>query len=206
MKNFMMLVSLYVNRLTNKLMKLSMILGICLCIIMTIAALGQVFCRFTNLFTFHSSEEIARFCMCWLAMLGSAVALRQGRHLGVRVLVDRLPAGIYDKYLAPIIQLVMLSFFIMLTIKGWTFAMRGAGQLSPSLEIPMMYPYLCLPVGGMLMALNVFSDMLQDHFPTAEGSNASIATAVMENLTEVTAEFEQKSEVFDPLNSPKTDI
>lgn len=202
MKNAMTAVSLYVNRLTNRLMKLALAIGIVLCVIMTLSALGQVFCRFTNLFVFQSSEEIARFCMCWMAMLGSAAALRQGRHLGVRVIVERLPAGFYDKYLAPLIQLVMLVFFIMLTVKGWSFAMRGSAQLSPSLEIPMMYPYLCLPIGGALMALNVFSDMLQDRFPTPEGSCANIAAAVMENLIEVEAEVSRGTEVFDPLHSP----
>ncbi|MGN1038800.1 MAG: TRAP transporter small permease, partial [Mailhella sp.] len=86
----MTLLSLSLNRLTNFLMKISLWAGIILCIVMTLATMGQVFCRFTNLFTFQTSEEIARFSMCWMAMLGSAVALRQGRHLGVRVLVERL--------------------------------------------------------------------------------------------------------------------
>ena len=101
MKNVMTLISFQINRLTDFLMKISLWLGIALCIVMVAATLGQVFCRITHLFTFETSEEIARFSMCWLAMLGSAVALRQGRHLGVRILVDHLPAGIYDKYLAP---------------------------------------------------------------------------------------------------------
>ena len=198
----MTLLSLYLNRLTNFLMKLSLWAGIVLCIVMTLATMGQVFCRFTNLFTFQSSEEIARFSMCWMAMLGSAVALRQGRHLGVRVLVERLPLGVYDKYLAPLIQLTMLAFFLLVICKGWAFAMRGAGQISPALEIPMMYPYLCLPVGGFLMALSMVADMLQDRFPTEEGSNASIASTIMEDLSEVAAECEKEVEIFDPLNDP----
>ncbi|MBQ4325426.1 MAG: TRAP transporter small permease, partial [Mailhella sp.] len=180
MKDVMTQVSYRVNRLTAFLMKVALWLAIALCILMTVATLGQVFCRHTQLFLFESSEEIARFSMCWLAMLGSAVALRQGRHLGVRVLVDRLPHGVYDKWLAPLIQLVMLAFFLLVVVKGWQFAMRGAYQVSPALMTPMMYPYLCLPVGGALMALSVIADMLQDRFPTEAGSNASIATTVME--------------------------
>ena len=203
MKDFMTKFSFWVNWLTNILMKVSLWVGIVLCITMTVATIGQVFCRHTGLFVFESSEEIARFSMCWMAMLGSAVALRQGRHLGVRILVERLPAGFYDRWLAPVIQLVMLVFFIMITIKGWNFAMRGAYQVSPAMMLPMKYPYLCLPIGGALMALNVFSDMLQDRFPTSEGSNASIASAVMEDLGELTAECEKEVEIFDPLHNPK---
>ena len=196
-------VSYRVNRLTAFLMKVALWLAIALCILMTVATLGQVFCRHTQLFLFESSEEIARFSMCWLAMLGSAVALRQGRHLGVRVLVDRLPHGVYDKWLAPLIQLVMLAFFLLVVVKGWNFAMRGAYQVSPALMTPMMYPYLCLPVGGALMALSVIADMLQDRFPTEAGSNASIATSVMEDMGEIAAKTEAPADVFDPLSNPR---
>ena len=205
MKNFMTLVSYQMNRFTAFLMKVALVLCVVLCITMTVSTLGQVFCRHTQLFLFESSEEIARFSMCWLAMLGSAVALRQGRHLGVRVLVERLPDGLYDKFLAPIIQLIMLAFFLLVVAKGWQFAMRGAYQVSPAMELPMMYPYLCLPVGGVLMALSVISDMLQDRFPTEAGSNASIASTVMEDVNELAAEMEKPVEVFDPLNNPKND-
>ena len=203
MKDVMTQVSYWVNRLTAFLMKVALWLAIALCIAMTVSTLGQVFCRFTQLFLFETSEEIARFSMCWLAMLGSAVALRQGRHLGVRVLVDRLPHGVYDKWLAPLIQLVMLAFFLLVVIKGWQFAMRGAYQVSPALMTPMMYPYLCLPVGGALMALSVIADMLQDRFPTEAGSNASIATSVMEDMGEIAAKTEAPADVFDPLSNPK---
>jgi TRAP-type C4-dicarboxylate transport system permease small subunit len=205
MKEFMTLVSYRVNRFTAFLMKLALWISIALCIAMTVSTLGQVFCRHTQLFLFESSEEIARFSMCWMAMLGSAVALRQGRHLGVRVLVDRLPEGVYDKWLAPVIQLIMLAFFVLVIVKGWNFAMRGAWQVSPAMELPMMYPYLCLPVGGALMALSVISDMLQDRFPTEAGSNASIATTVMEDMGEIAAQTENAAEVFDPLSNPKKD-
>ncbi len=205
MKDFMTLISYQVNRLTAFLMRIALWLAIALCIAMTVSTLGQVFCRHTQLFLFESSEEIARFSMCWLAMLGSAVALRQGRHLGVRVLVDRLPHGVYDKWLAPLIQLTMLAFFVLVMVKGWNFAMRGAYQVSPALMTPMMYPYLCLPVGGALMALSVIADMLQDRFPTEAGSNASIATSVMEDMGEIAAQTETPAEVFDPLNNPKKD-
>lgn len=184
-------------------MTASLWVAIALCVVMTVATLGQVFCRLTNLFVFESSEEIARFSMCWMAMLGSAVALRHGRHLGVRLFVEKLPAGVYDKYLAPLVQLTMLAFFLVVMVKGYDFALRGTYQVSPSLFLPMIYPYFCLPVGGAIMALSVFSDMVQDRFPTEEGSTASIASAVNEDMAEIKAGFDREVQVFDPLSNPK---
>lgn len=181
--------SLYVNRCVNVLMKLALWLCIVFCVVMTVATLAQVLARMTNWFMFEESEEIARFSMCWLAMLGSAVALRKGRHLGVRLFVEKLPAGVYDRYVAPFVQIVMLAFFLMVTIKGYDFALRGFRQVSPSMFLPMFYPYFCLPAGGALMALNVISDMLQDRFPTQEGSTANIASSVGEDMDEIRAQF-----------------
>ena len=47
--------------------------------------------------------------------------------------------------------------------------------------------------------------MLQDRFPTEAGSNASIATTVMEDMGEIAAQTENAAEVFDPLSNPKKD-
>ncbi len=205
MHDFMYALSLGVNKLTNTLMRAALALGICFCVVMVIAAVGQVISRMTNWFEFIESEEIARFSMCWLAMLGSAVGLRQGRHLGVRLLVEKLPSGFYNRYFVPVIQLVMLSFFLMIVVEGIGFCERGAYQVSPAMDLPMFYVYLSIPIGGALMALNVVSDMLQDRFPTQEGSDANIAATVIENVKEIDAAKDAPVEIFDPLNNPKPD-
>lgn len=153
-----------------------------LAIVMTVVTLLQVFFRYVVYAPFPASEEIARFSMIWMAMLGCAVALRWGRHLGVRALVDRLPAGLYDRYMAPCIHIVMMLFFAVVTLEGWNLADRNVMQQSPALEISMFYPYLAVPVGGALMFWVVLADFLQDRFPTHAGSTASIASAVLEDL------------------------
>ena len=182
MKSFLTLCSLYCNRLVIAIVAVCKVCIMLLCVFMTVITLLQVFFRFVFYVPFPASEELARFSMSWMAMLGCVVALRMGRHLGVRVLVDRLPSGVYDTYMAPVIQLIMLAFFYIITANGWDLALRNAGQLSPAMEISMFYPYLSVPVGGALMFLVVLADMLQDHFPTAAGSTASIASAVLEEL------------------------
>ena len=56
------------------------------------------------------------------------------------------------------------------------------------------------------MAMNVVADMLQDRFPTEAGSNASIASTVMEDMAEVAAECENPSvAIFDPIHNPPSD-
>lgn len=206
MTHTLTLCSLYCNRFVIWLVKLCSVCIMVLCVLMTVVALLQVFFRFVIYMPFPYSEELARFAMIWMAMLGCVVALRMGRHLGVRVLVDRLPSGLYDRCIAPCIQLVMLGFFALITVQGWDLALRNSGQLSPAMEISMFYPYLAVPVGGALMWLVVFADFLHDRFPTEAGSTASIASAVLEDLPPVSAPrldvnpFDDDSE--HPLPSP----
>lgn len=185
MNNTMTLFSLYCNRLVLLLVKLCSACIMFLCVFMTVVTLLQVFFRFVVYMPFPASEELARFSMIWMAMLGCVVALRWGRHLGVRVVVDRLPSGVYDQYIAPCIQVIMMLFFGLITVQGWDLALRNSGQLSPALEVSMLYPYLAVPVGGALMWLVVFADFLHDRFPTEAGSSASIASAVLEELPPV---------------------
>ena len=45
------------------------------------------------------------------------------------------------------------SFAGVMTWNGWSLALRNATQLSPSAQIPMIYPYIALPVGGALVVV-----------------------------------------------------
>jgi TRAP-type C4-dicarboxylate transport system permease small subunit len=47
------------------------------------------------------------------------------------------------------------------------------------MEIPMLIPYLALPVGCLMMTVDIVADMFQDRFPTPAGSNANIATPAL---------------------------
>lgn len=107
-------------------------------------------------------------------MLGSVVASRQGRHIGVRVLVEKLPGRSYD-YVVPFVQLSMIVFLAVIFKEGIGLAVFNMDQNSPAMEISMLLPYLAIPVGALMMMLDIFADVLQDYFPTAAGSDANIA-------------------------------
>jgi len=142
---------------------------------MTLIILLQVFFRFVYYVPFPYSEELARYLMIWMAMFGSVIALRHGKHIGVRVLVERLPEGIYDNFAVPLVQVCMVVFLAILAWQGWDLSMRNAMQMSPSMELSMRWPYLAVPVGALMMILDIVADMLQDRFPTSAGSTANIA-------------------------------
>ncbi len=86
-------------------------------VIMSVVVLMQVFFRFVIYMPFPWSEEIARYLMIWMGMLGSFVALRKGRHIGVTFLVERLPKGL-NRVLTPLIQLALIAFLAVIAVQG----------------------------------------------------------------------------------------
>ncbi len=173
-------VSYFINRLANGQVKFckSMLVG--LGMTMTLLILVQVFFRYVVDQSISWSEEAARYMMIWMGCLGAVVALRQGRHIGVRVLVEHLPAKSYDKYIVPLVQIVMAAFLAILMWQGVEMAVFNYDQLSPALEIPMLFPYAAVPVGALMMILDILADMLEDRWPTPAGSKADLAAATLD--------------------------
>ncbi len=100
------------------------------------------------------SEELCRFLMLWVAMLGSAAVLRRGGHLTVTALLDALPPRARTVLLALRDALVVMACGV-LAWQGWLFAELNGAQDSAAMEIPMTVPYLAVPVGGVLIVLMV---------------------------------------------------
>ncbi|MEX2518064.1 MAG: TRAP transporter small permease [Paracoccaceae bacterium] len=98
------------------------------------------------------TEEVARFLVIWVTMVGSAVMLRRGGHIAVTVAVDALPRrlGLAVGWLRDALILIMAG---ALAYYGYMFAVIGGRRDSAALEIPMYYPYLAIPVGAALIAL-----------------------------------------------------
>lgn len=172
-------VSHRVNQLVNGICRLCCGCLVVLGLAMTVVVLLQVFFRFVVYLPFPWSEECARYLMIWMGLLGAVVAQRKGRHIGVRVFVERLPGRTYDR-LVPLLQGVEIAFLAVVAREGWALALFNHSQLSPAMSLPMSVPYGAVPVGCGLMILNVISDLLHDRWPTPAGSTANLAAAVLE--------------------------
>src|SRR5947199_10766738 len=85
----------------------------------------QIFSRFVEFVPRYIwTEEVARFCLMWLIMLGSTIAVRDGTHFDVDVLPS--PKTARGKAISRLavdgsIVLVALIFIAV----GWRFALVG---------------------------------------------------------------------------------
>ena len=137
---------------------------------MSVIVLLQVFFRFVIYVPFPWSEELARYLMIWMGMLGSFLAMRRGRHIGVTVIVERLPLHLQG-IITFFIRIVLIAFLCIIAKEGLSLALFNAAQNSPAMEVPMVFPYLAIPVGAALMIVQLITDILVECWlPEAAGT------------------------------------
>lgn len=117
--------------------------------VMVLAVFYQVFGRYVIGRAPAWSEELARFLLLWLVLLGAAAALRTGGHISVTALYDDAPPA-RRAGLLWLRDLVLAAILVLVAWQGWLFAELNATQASPAFEIPMSVPYAALPVGAAL--------------------------------------------------------
>jgi tripartite ATP-independent transporter DctM subunit len=96
------------------------------------------------------TEEVSLILMVWLAMVGSALAVRTGEHLAM----DILHRQVDPRLRVPLVRLVWLlaaAFGAYLVWYGWELSMRTMMQTFSATKWPIGWMYLGIPVGGVLM-------------------------------------------------------
>ncbi|MBL3570174.1 C4-dicarboxylate ABC transporter permease [Rhodovulum sulfidophilum] len=135
--------------------------------VMMAAVLVQVAGRYVFNYSIAQASEIATFCQIWLVLLGAGVAMARGQH----VAIDMVPARFslpWARAALIFIALVSAAFLAVLAWGSQPLIRMGEFQTSPSLRVPMMYMYLCLPVGAGYIALELLLSVIQrwdDPFP-----------------------------------------
>ncbi len=122
------------------------------------AIFGLVFVNVVLRYGFGTSiswvEEVARFLMIWGAFLGAGLALREGRHVAIEVLQDRLPEPA-RRALRIVIGVVVLVFIIGLAYLGARFVIFGWDKVTMALQVSRGLPYLAVPIGSAVFAIHL---------------------------------------------------
>lgn len=116
------------------------------------------------------TEELARFLLVWVALLGGAIAFRTKAHLGVDYFVNLLHPDA-RRSTAVVAHLVVLFFAGAVLLLGGASVVREAlalEQTTPALGWKMGYVYLALPISGFFVALYTVDNLLE----TLRGSPA----------------------------------
>ena len=131
--------------------------------VLVIDVLWGVFTRYAMGAQADWTEELARFLLIWISLLGGAVAFGEKAHLGVDYFV-----GLFDtsaqKLLAIFAQLVVLFFAVSIFIVGGIRVVIDTldmEQVTPALGLQQGHVYLALPIAGTFMIIFTVERILE---------------------------------------------
>lgn len=122
--------------------------------VMVVNVVWQVFTRFVLATPSSYTEELARYLLIWLTLLGSAYATGQRLHLAVDVVSVRLPAAARRRVDHVVHATVILFALVVMVGGGAHLAYLGftLAQVSAALQVSLGFVYLAVPVSGLAMA------------------------------------------------------
>ncbi|HSP57865.1 MAG TPA: TRAP transporter small permease [Halomonas sp.] len=163
MKNLLLLTNRGID-LFNRLIGWALAI---LMLVMTVLIFWQVFARFVIGSPLHFSAEIARFAMIWLTFVGAGYAYRKGLLISVDVVLEF--AGPRISRLFRILIILASALFAYILVKyGFEMVGRVVNQTAPSTRISMMWPYLAIPAGGIVILVNSVALLIDEIVGTDE--------------------------------------
>ena len=141
------------ERVTRILDKALAVFLIFLMSMMVLTVTWQVISRFIVKSPSSFTEELARFLLIWIGLLGASYALRTKAHLGIDILPKYLKC-LQRKLLLLLIYLLIIAFSLFVMVIGGfrlvdlTFTLD---QTSAAMGIRMGYVYSVLPLSGLIM-------------------------------------------------------
>jgi TRAP-type transport system small permease protein len=119
-------------------------------VIMTGVIVMLVFTRNFLSFSFAWSEELTRYLLVWLSMLGAAVLLHRSDHIALDLLPNALPErGRAALLLA--MRMPIGAFLVILLQQSWAITISRGGTTAAALGISLSYAYAAIPVAAALM-------------------------------------------------------
>ena len=128
--------------------------------IMVLLVWAQVFMRYLLNFSPFWIEATARYMMIWSLLLASAVLVGSNGHVRVDFL-QRLYSPTVDKVISLILSLAVLVFLLVYTIFGMEAALDQWTVREGSIRISMFWPFIIVPISGLLMILNLLVRMYE---------------------------------------------
>ena len=132
-------------------------LGWALVVLMGLAVvnvLWQVFTRFVLANPSSFTDELARYLLVWVGLLGSAYASGKRAHLAIDLIRTKLHGRATHLHGILVGVVVLLFAVLVLGVGGWRLVQLSflLGQTSAALQLPLGVVYLALPLSGALIA------------------------------------------------------
>jgi TRAP-type C4-dicarboxylate transport system permease small subunit len=121
--------------------------------LLVIDVLWQVFSRYFLKGSYSFTEELARFLLIWLSVLGAAYLNARREHLSMDFIYARLSERNQLRLSVFSESVIFLFAFLVMLVGGsnLVYITMHLDQLSGTLQVPLGYVYSILPVSGFLI-------------------------------------------------------
>lgn len=104
-------------------------------------------------FPINWAQDAALVAFAWLTFLGSDLAIRNTKLIGIEVIIKYFPKKV-QKYLDIIFKIIIIMFLLILVKYGYTMAITGAKRTITTLGISYAWVTASVPVGAVLMIIS----------------------------------------------------
>lgn len=123
--------------------------------VMVLCVSWQVLSRYVLGSPSSWTEELSRYLLIWVGLLGGSYAYHARMHLGLDLLAQKLPPAA-RKVQARFIHLAVIFFAAAALVGGGLkliWLTWELGQYSAALGVPMALVYCSLPISGLMLIL-----------------------------------------------------
>lgn len=131
--------------------------------LMVLDVTWQILTRFLPMSPSSYTEELARYLLVWIGILGAAYAYRKKSHIGIDLLVSNLPPKARKAVQVFTIAVCFLFAAAVMVFGGIQLVLLTfeLNQMSAALNIPMGYVYSVIPLSGALVCTFSMSQLLE---------------------------------------------
>ncbi|MGG3791857.1 TRAP transporter small permease [Geobacillus thermodenitrificans] len=165
---------------------------------MCILVFGNVVLRYGFNSGITWSEEMSRFLFIWLSFFGAIGALKDNNHLGVDILLKKLPPR--AKQVVFIISNAIILYVLYLLLDGsWKITLSSIGSRAPATGLPMAFIYgtgLVVSIGmGIVTLFHIYQALFRpeaiDELTRMKESEEEIIAVAHSEATELPQERKQ---------------
>jgi TRAP-type C4-dicarboxylate transport system permease small subunit len=159
--------------LSDSIFRLEKILVNIILIIMLVSMVLGVLFRYVLNAPLTWSGEITIFALVWVTFIGGSMSIKKQQAVAVTLLTDKLTGNARKIVivLGLFLSVVFTVILCCLSIK-WILSPNIFVQKSDSIQVPMIYAYLSVPVGILFMAIHSIHLFLESLWKPEEKVNA----------------------------------
>jgi TRAP-type C4-dicarboxylate transport system permease small subunit len=131
--------------------------------LLVIDVIWQVFTRFLLNSPSSFTDELARFLLIWLGLLGAALVSGHKMHLAIDLISGKFQSTKAQNRLAIFIELVVMVSALSIMVFGGcilVYTIWSLGQTSTALQIPLSVVYSIIPLSGLLITYFALEDII----------------------------------------------